>query len=143
MTNVWDLHHDEAHYPNADVFDPDHYAGFTKLAPEYLTASDHNGRDHYSYGNGRRVCPGIHLGERNIFLGICKLLWAFEFKKAVDQNGNPIETDIHPSTAYSEGFIISANKFPCQIIPRSERRKETIMREFAELESVFAKYEIV
>lgn len=85
----------------------------TKLAPEYLTASDPEARDHYAYGNGRRVCPGIHLGERNIFLGICKLLWAFEFKKAVDKNGNPIETDINPTTAYSEGFIISANKFPC------------------------------
>jgi cytochrome P450 len=93
MTNLWELHHDEKRYANPDVFDPDHYAGYTKLAPEYLTASDPVARDHYAYGNGRRVCPGIHLGERNIFLGICKLLWAFEFKKAVDENGNPIETD--------------------------------------------------
>ncbi|KNG83322.1 putative cytochrome P450, partial [Aspergillus nomiae NRRL 13137] len=141
MTNVWELHHDEKRYANPDVFDPEHYAGYTKVAPEYLTASDPEARDHYAYGNGRRVCPGIHLGERNIFLGICKLLWAFEFHKAVDASGNPIETDINPTTAYSEGFITSANKFPCRIVPRSEKRKATIMREFADMERVFSKYE--
>lgn len=115
MTNLWDLHHDEKRYANSDFFDPDHYAGYTKLAPECLTASDPETRDHYAYGNRRRVCPGIYLGERNIFLGICKLLWAVEFKKAVDDNGNLLETDINPTTAYSAGFIISANKFPCRI----------------------------
>jgi cytochrome P450 len=104
LINIWELHHDEKRYANADVFDPDHCAGYTKLASEYLTASDPEARDHYAYGNGRRVCPGMHLGERNIFLGICKLLWAFEFKKAVDENGNLIETDINPNTTYSEGF---------------------------------------
>lgn len=114
------------------------------LASEYANSADYENRDHYSFGNGRRLCPGIHLGERNIFLGISKLLWAFKFEKAVDEAGQPIETDINPVTAYTEGFLITAKPYPCKISPRSEKREETIMREFAEVEkTVFAKYESV
>ncbi|KAJ6105229.1 hypothetical protein N7523_010039 [Penicillium sp. IBT 18751x] len=144
FTSVWDIHHDENRYPNPDAFDPDHYAGYHMLASEYANSADYENRDHYSFGNGRRLCPGIHLGERNIFLGISKLLWAFKFEKAVDEVGKPIETDINPVTAYTEGFLITAKPYACKITPRSEKRVETIMREFAEVEmTVFTQYESV
>src|ERR1700733_6302398 len=31
-------------------------------------------------GAGRRLCPGIHLAERNLFIAMAKLLWAFSFE---------------------------------------------------------------
>ena len=51
-----------------------HYAGVAKLAPELAASSDYEARDHGGYGAGRRLCPGIQLAERNLFLGIAKLL---------------------------------------------------------------------
>lgn len=144
IANTWDMHHNEKRYPNPDVFNPDNYTGYNMLASEYIATADYESRDHYAYGNGRRVCPGMHVGERNIFLGICKLLWAFKFEKVVDEFGNIVQTDIDPTTGYTEGFLITAKEFPCKITPRSEKRKETIMREFADLEkSVLSKYEVV
>ena len=70
------MHHDEVRFPNPDTFDPDNYKGVTALAPELATAADYERRDHYGYGSGRRLCPGIHLAERNLFLGVAKLLQA-------------------------------------------------------------------
>ncbi|PIG89002.1 hypothetical protein AARAC_008400, partial [Aspergillus arachidicola] len=93
VINLWDMHHDEKRYADDDVFNPDRFEGFTQLASEYVGSSDYEKRDHYAYGNGRRICPGMHLGERNIFLGIAKLLWAFKFEKAIDNSGKLIDTD--------------------------------------------------
>jgi len=140
--NLWDIHHDERRWENHDEFDPDRYAGYTMVASEYANSSNYDKRDHYAYGNGRRLCPGIHLGERNIFLGIVKLLWAFRFEKATDSSGKPIDIDTDYQTGYTEGFLINARPFKCKITSRSQARENTIMREFAQVsQDVFSKYE--
>lgn len=140
--NAWGLHHDEKRYPNPDVFDPDHYKGVTSLAPVLAAATDENERDHYGYGSGRRLCPGIHLAERNLFLAISKLLWAFEFSPGTDDSGKTLELDTDPRTGYSEGFLVCAKPFPCQIEVRSDARRRTIDREYAGAKKdVFSRFE--
>lgn len=130
------MHHDEQRFPNPDVFDPDHFKGVTALAPVLAAATDENERDHYGYGSGRRLCPGIHLAERNLFLAMAKLLWAFKFSAGG-------ELDIDPRTGYSEGFLVCAKPFPCDIEVRSEARRKTIDREFAEAKkNVFSQFEM-
>lgn len=130
--NSWGLQHDETRYKNPERFDPDHYDGVTALAPELAAAPDPEARDHYGYGSGRRMCPGIHLAERNMFLAFAKLLWAFEFLPGEDKNGHTIEPDIDPKTGYSEGFLVCAKPYSLRLRVRSEKRRETILREFEE-----------
>ncbi len=139
--NVWGLHHDESVFPNPDVFAPERFEGRTKLASEYAASPDYNNRDHYIYGAGRRICPGIHIAERNMFLGVAKLLWAFSFDKQLDEYGRPVPINTDPVTGYTEGFLVSPKPFECSIKPRSQAREATIMREF-ELadEQIFSKY---
>lgn len=134
------MHHDSTRFPNPDVFDPAHYEGVTALASELASASDYNKRDHYGYGAGRRLCPGIHLGERNLFLGIAKLLWGFDFAAGTNEEGEVLQPDTDPVTGYCEGFLVCANDFKCDIKPRSEARRETILREFEAEKEVFARY---
>ena len=138
ILNVWGLHHDPVRVPNPDVFDPERYAGRTLLAPEYASSADYENRDHYGYGSGRRICPGIHLAERNLWLAMAKLLWAFSFSEK--KGALPVDIDI--KTGYSEGFLCCAKPFDCAIKPRSEARLATIMREFEQVNGeVFAKYQ--
>ncbi|KAL1881025.1 hypothetical protein Plec18167_003566 [Paecilomyces lecythidis] len=142
ILNSWGLHHDKKRFPNPDVFDPDHFKGQMALASELSTSADYESRDHYGYGAGRRLCPGIHLAERNLFLGISKLIWAFSIEPGLDGQGKPIEPDFNPATGYSEGFLVCAKDFPCRIKPRSEARRATITKEYEEAQrSVFSKYE--
>lgn len=140
--NVYGLHHDEKKFPNPDAFDPDHYAGQTMLAPELASSPDYEARDHYGYGSGRRLCPGIHVAERNLFLAIAKLVWAFDFKPGMNSEGKIVEPDIDNVTGYSEGFLVCAKPFACDIRVRSEKKGETILREYETAErEVFSKYQ--
>lgn len=137
------MHHDEKRFPLPDTFDPDHYKGQTTLAPELAAAADYESRDHYGYGSGRRICPGIHLAERNLFLAIAKLIWAFSIEPVLDEKGQPVEYDFSPETGYSEGFLVCAKNFPCVIKPRSEARRATIMKEFEVAQrDVFSRFDV-
>ncbi|PLB47299.1 putative cytochrome P450 [Aspergillus steynii IBT 23096] len=142
IINSWGLHHDETRFPSPDIFDPDHYKGQTMLAPELAAAADYESRDHYGYGAGRRICPGIHLAERNLFLAIAKLIWAFSIEPDLDEQGQPAKYDFSPHTGYSEGFLVCVKDFPCVIKPRSEARQTTIMRELEVAQrDVFSRFE--
>lgn len=134
FVNAFGMQHDAKKFPNPDSFDPEHYAGVTQLASE-LANGDWEKRDHYGYGSGRRLCPGIHLAERSLFLAIAKILWALNIEPGVDLENKVIEPDVSNDTAYSSGFLVCAEKYPCRITPRSQAHKETIMREFKKAEA--------
>ena len=142
ILNVWGLNHDETAFSEPSIFNPDRYEGRTKLAAEYASSPDYENRDHYSYGGGRRICPGIHLAERTLFMAAAKLLWAFRFELDYDPSGNLIPIDIDPVTGYVDGLSVDPKPFACRVAPRSKAREETILREFAVAKSeVFAKYQ--
>lgn len=142
IINTWGLHFDEKRYPDPDTFNPSRYIGQMALASELAASANYENRDHYAYGAGRRLCPGIHLAERNLFLGIAKLLWAFNFAPGKDASGNAIEPDTDILTGYSEGIIVCVKPFSLEVTPRSEAIRATIMREFKQAEvDVFSKYE--
>ena len=76
-----------------------------------------------------------------MFIAVAKLLWAFSFEKKVDDKGDPIEPDLDYATGFEEGLVISSKPFPCEIKPRSQKRVETIMKEFQSAEAkVFPQY---
>lgn len=134
IVNAWGMHFDEERFKDPYVFDPDHFEGVTTLATE-LSNGAWEKRDHYGYGTGRRFCPGAHLAERNLFLAMAKILWGFNVKAGE----RTVDTD--PVTGYCEGFLVCANDFDAEFEVRSERRKETILREFEDADrTVFGKF---
>jgi hypothetical protein len=143
IVNVFGLHHDADKFANPSTFDPSHYTGKTALASDYANLADYEARDHYGYGVGRRLCPGIHFAERTLFVAIAKMLWAFDISPARDKKGNVVEIDTDSATGYSDGIVVGPEPFLCEIKPRSEKRRETIMKEFVQVErDVFSKFEV-
>lgn len=140
IINTWGLHMDDKTHENPAAFMPERFAEHIKLAPEYA-AGDWEKRDHYGYGAGRRICPGIHLAERNMFLSIAKLLWAFRFENEVNVDGSPATNDPDPVTGYHQGFLYCAKPYGCNPVVRSEEIRKTIMKEFASAEeNVFSQF---
>ncbi|KAK1674584.1 putative cytochrome P450 oxidoreductase [Colletotrichum godetiae] len=136
---TWALHHTEENYPDAERFDPDRYLKHPKLANDYAGSPEWENRDHYNYGAGRRICPGIHLAERNMWRIASKLLWAFEFADPVDPvTGKAMPLDPH---AYNPGILQAPLEFDVRITPRSQHHVETILREFKEAEVLLAQYD--
>ncbi|MCJ1271881.1 hypothetical protein MMC22_011786 [Lobaria immixta] len=142
LVNVWGLHHDPVTIPDPDTFSPEHYSTRTQPASKYAVSPDYEERDHYNYGGGRRLCPGIHLAERNLFIAVAKLLWGFDFRPIRDAQGNYVEVDVDVQAAYHEGFLRCPKDFQCEVKPRSEKRRAVIMAEFeAAAQDVLSKYD--
>lgn len=136
VLNVWGIHHDEKRWSEPEDFNPDRFSEHAALAPAYAASGDWEKRDHYGYGAGRRICPGIHLAERNLFIGIAKLLWAFEFTQPTGA-----ESDTDPRTGASQGFLRAPKEYGLAIKLRSPEKRNIIFKEFEEAKSVFARFD--
>ncbi|KAJ0337524.1 hypothetical protein COL26b_006343 [Colletotrichum chrysophilum] len=135
---TWALHHTDANYPGHDTFNPDRYLNHPKLANDYAGSPEWSNRDHYNYGAGRRICPGIHLAERNMWRIAAKLLWAFDFAEPLDpETGKVTPLD---ANAYNPGILQAPLEFKARITPRSEAHVATIRREHTDAERFLAQY---
>lgn len=133
VLNVCGMHHDSERWQEPEHFQPERFADFPALASTYAASER---RDHLGYGAGRRICPSIHLAERNLIIGVAKLLWAFEF---VEPPGG--DSDISAHSGASKGFLHCPKGYGCAIRLRAPENRETIMREFAEAREVFVHFD--
>ncbi|KAH8600034.1 cytochrome P450 [Bisporella sp. PMI_857] len=133
MWNVWAIHMDPKRHPNPRVFDPSRYADDFQTAAESASNPDPTKRDHFVFGAGRRACQGMHIAERSLFLAISRLLWAFNFEKARDEQGKEITPDI---SKLVEGLFVFPQRFPAVITPRSEKHAERVRREWKDAQAV-------
>ncbi|KAI0965547.1 putative cytochrome P450 [Xylaria arbuscula] len=127
VNNVYTIHRDAARYPRPDQFDPDRYKDNKQNFYDSAVNPDVSQRDQFAFGAGRRICPGIHVADRSLFLGISRLLWAFDFKRPLDEDGNEIVPD---PTKVTQGFLVAPLPFNAIITPRDAKRVEIIRREW-------------
>lgn len=126
------IHRDPSLFPNPDVFDPSRYLDKPLAAADYINTSDPDARDHFTYGAGRRVCPGVHVAERSLFINIVRVIWGFNINKAKGPDGRLIE----PTTAMVPGFLSIPEPFDCEFVPRSARHDKIIREEFTKAEAI-------
>ncbi|CAA7262652.1 unnamed protein product [Cyclocybe aegerita] len=82
------------------------------------------------FGFGRRICPGRHLADANYWLIAASLIAAFDISKALDRDGN----DLNTTYEFSRGFVRHPQPFKCCIKPRSSNLPALISRARAELQ---------
>ncbi|KAJ4292525.1 hypothetical protein N0V90_009188 [Kalmusia sp. IMI 367209] len=121
VLNTWTMHHDEHRWENPMEFNPDRY--ITDLLPTSASANlaDPYERDHWMFGAGRRICPGMVVAEREIWLAISRMLWAFDM---VEIPGKPIDLK-----EYDGKSGRSPVPFEVVLRPRFEKVGEVIRRE--------------
>ncbi|CAI4215871.1 unnamed protein product [Parascedosporium putredinis] len=89
-------------------------------------------RDQFTFGAGRRICPGIHVAERSLFLGMSRMLWAFKIEPKLDAAGKPILPDPDRLT---QGFVCLPEPFEATFTPRSAERTDRVRTDWAEAEA--------
>ena len=128
INNVRAIHMDPKRHPNPRAFDPARYADDKQSEFEAATNPDPSKRDQYVFGAGRRLCQGMHIAERSLFLGIARTLWAFELSKAVDAvSGSVVTPDIANLT---QSLFVQPAPFSAVIKPRSEKHEKIVRREW-------------
>ena len=129
MNNVWTINMDPKRHPNPRTFDPERYMNDFQSLADAAANPDGTKRDQFTFGAGRRICPGIHVAERSLFLGVARILWAFHIEPASDENGKPIIPDHNKLT---QGFVCMPEEFPAKITPRSQVRADKVAQEWEE-----------
>ncbi|KZV75110.1 cytochrome P450 [Peniophora sp. CONT] len=107
LTNIYAMLHDPAVYANPDAFVPERFI-------ENESASAEPDPRACFFGFGRRVCPGRHLADMNIWIMIAVALATLSVRKARDNVG----TEITPEVRFVDGTINRPVAFKCDIQPR-------------------------
>ncbi|KAL9079179.1 MAG: hypothetical protein Q9157_001930 [Trypethelium eluteriae] len=126
--NTAAIHFDPVRYPNPFEFKPERYINYTKRAAEYAAMPDPYARDHFTFGAGRRICPGSRFAENALALALANMVWAFEIRpvsKTVDGGELDVKMDLSDD-AFDEVPLKSAKPFKARFLPRSEKRLEIV-----------------
>lgn len=119
---------DPERHANPRTFDPSRYlSNCDRSARESALSADPNDRDHFLFGAGRRMCPGIDIADSSLFLGLARLLWAFNFAPERDSDGKELKPD--PEDIVS-GLPAHPAPFKAQITVRSHERAAAITNEW-------------
>ncbi|KAI0064977.1 cytochrome P450 [Artomyces pyxidatus] len=113
VLNCYDIHHNEEKYPDPYTFNPDRYLGDNLSCAESSKLPNAMDRDHWAFGAGRRICPGVHVAERELWLAISRLLWSFDIKSLPDE---PISLEEYEGESGRTPL-----PFRIQVIPRHDR----------------------
>lgn len=120
--NVWAIHHHDREFPNPDHFFPERY-----LKGNEFNRPFPNERGYMTFGWGRRVCSGQALAEQGTWITIARLLWGFDIRKPIDPiTGEVLDLNIF---AFTNGLNMRPQPFNCEITPRGEAIKDTIVQE--------------
>ncbi|TFB01701.1 Cytochrome P450 monooxygenase yanC [Trichoderma ghanense] len=131
ILNVWAIHNDPKQHPDPRRFNPARWAGDNQNSAQAAVNPDPSKRDHFVFGAGRRLCQGMHIADRSLFLAIARTLWAFDLKRQVDkQTGQEIIPDVDN---IKDGLFISPMPFVADIVPRSESRAAAVREEWGKV----------
>lgn len=125
--NQYAIHYDPKRWEKPELFDPSRYLGHPLKAGAYTGAADPDSRDHFDFGAGRRICPGMHLAENSLFITMAAILWLFEVRPPLGPDGKEEPVDVSDA-AYEEGANTVPRPFKARFVPRSEKRVETLRR---------------
>ncbi|KAJ9643783.1 hypothetical protein H2204_001928 [Knufia peltigerae] len=134
VNNAWSIHMDPKRHPEPRKFEPMRYAEDTQSLSDSAANPDGSKRDQFTFGAGRRICQGIHVAERSLFLAVSRILWAFNIEPAKDASGNPIIPD---QEKFTQGFVCMPEPFPASIKARSPGRAKLVDEEWFEAEKEF------
>jgi len=131
------VQNDPRRHLNPRTFEPSRWINDIQNSIEAANNPDVTKRDHFVFGAGRRICQGMHIAERSLFLAISRLLWAFEFGRAVDEiTGQEIIPDM---SDLSEGLFVLPNLFRANIHPRDASKAQKVKDEWSEVAKLLDK----
>jgi hypothetical protein len=117
-------------HPEPQQFRPERYLDKPLSAAEYINSNNAYDRDHFTYGAGRRVCPGVHVAEKSLYINMVRVMWGFNISKKKAVGGGFVE----PSLGMIRGFLSVPNPFECEIAPRSKQHTKIIKQTMEQAE---------
>ena len=125
------IHFDPTRYEEPELFRPERYLDHPLKAGAYSGHSDPYARDHFDFGAGRRICPGMHLAENSLFITLAKILWSFKIEPPLKPDGSFQEMDTSDD-AYEPGSNTLPKSYKVRFLPRGAKREQVIRDEWTQ-----------
>ncbi|KAK7692340.1 hypothetical protein QCA50_003965 [Cerrena zonata] len=122
-TNVWSICHDPIAYPEPERFNPGRFIKDGRLDPDVRNPLD------FTFGFGRRLCPGRWLSGGSLFMTIASVLHTLNINPIIGPDGKAFDPF---SESVSNAIKMSVGQVPCTTTPRSDMARRLI-HEWAEL----------
>lgn len=126
LNNVHAIHHNPKRFPDPRRFDPDRYMDDRRSLYEAASNPTHPNRTHSLLVQVEGYAPG-QVAERSLFLGISRMLWAFDISLAVYQTTGKVL--IPDPEKLTQGFVCMPEPYPVAITPWSPEKTERIKYE--------------
>jgi cytochrome P450 len=111
----WALLHDTVTYPDPEEFVPERYLHRLPSGAWTERSDVRNPRD-FSFGFGRRACPGTHIAEQSLFASVATALHTLDIQRRQDPQGN----EIVPKPNVSGGLLSHPKPFDYVIKMRDD-----------------------
>ncbi|KAH8165982.1 hypothetical protein CIB48_g2266 [Xylaria polymorpha] len=137
ILDIWGIHHDADEFENPEVFDPARFLGNlsgskTSFDESSMTAL---GRQVWTFGAGRRVCPGQDMAMRSLLLTTAKLVWCFDIEAV---SLHEIDTSID---AFHGDMLMRPKPFQARFRVRGEHRRRIIESEWEKADAYLKAFE--
>ncbi|KAE9402133.1 cytochrome P450 [Gymnopus androsaceus JB14] len=109
MPNIQDINRDlETYGPDASEFRPERFIDYSDRCAPKIRDGLGGPEGHYTFGFGRRICPGLNVANNALFIDTCMILWALNVEPEPTLGPGVMKIDImnHPP------------HFGCKWIPR-------------------------
>ncbi|PLW55796.1 hypothetical protein PCANC_01559 [Puccinia coronata f. sp. avenae] len=120
VANHWSIHLDEDTYRDAHKFIPERF-----IHPQtgLLVGTRWSVYGHHAFGFGRRICPGLHIANKSLFITFTRLLWSFDIRMKASPSMQSTQEFIE-SVKFSTGFSshpVDLDDSLIEIVPRDSR----------------------
>ncbi|KAH7915194.1 cytochrome P450 [Hygrophoropsis aurantiaca] len=116
VSNLWAISRNETKYPFPETFRPERFIG-----PDGKLTDD---TVQWSFGFGRRICPGRHIADAALWGAIASVLAVFRIEKP----DGPEE-----EIKWKHGLTIRPLPFKCKFVPRKDGMNPAKLRSLIEI----------
>ncbi|KAG2156969.1 cytochrome P450 [Suillus clintonianus] len=102
--NHWSIGRDPSVFHDPEVFNPQRWIGADGEFTETMNL--------FSFGFGRRACPGLHVAKRSVYIAVAIVFWSFTLE---EDPSNPID-----DTAFTPGIVSHQKPFDLIFKPRMD-----------------------
>ncbi|KAI0767392.1 cytochrome P450 [Fomes fomentarius] len=128
MPNIWACMHDPEVFEDPETFRPERYIKDGALDPSVRDPAA------FTFGFGRRICPGRYFAEAAMFINVAAALHVFDISPPLDERGNVIRN----VPKMTDGIISHPEDCRCTIKPRSASAEALILAQAASDDSPVA-----
>ena len=136
LLNITSIHYDPKLWRDPLAFKPERYLHMPLSSAEYAATPDPYKRDHFTFGAGRRICPGSRLAENTLYIALANLIWAFEIRPplAIVANGSQKEEamDLSDDAFDTRAAFRPPKPFRVRFVPRSRGREDIVVEQWKE-----------